>query len=81
MLNTSFWLLLFKQGIFPSAKFSDKFLYEKAIPYLKDMPVQASLDTDSADFVEVPASDPSYIHCVLEAVRYMPLHFCQYFSQ
>ena len=78
MLNTSFWLLLFKQGVFPSPKFSDKFLYERAIPYLKDLPVQAAFDPDTADFVDVPASDSSYIHCALEALRYTIVIYPRY---
>lgn len=73
--NTSFWLLLFKSGVFSNVKFGSKWIYERVLPYLTTMPVthMISNDNDRMDFFPLPVGgDKSgiilFYYCFFELV-------------
>lgn len=79
MCNATFWFLVFRSVISDeSAKGSAKVFYERVLPYLPLMPISSAQQIQapmgvhtSFDFVDVPISgDNSFIHCVIECVRY-----------
>ena len=72
--NTSFWLILFKSGVFSNVKFGSKFIYERVLPYLTLMPITHTITSDSerVDFFPLPVGgDKSGINCALECLRHV----------
>jgi hypothetical protein len=72
IFNTSFWLLLFKSGVYSNVKFGSKFIYERVLPYLTTMPVTHTMtrDTENVDYFPLPpGGDKSGINCALECLR------------
>jgi hypothetical protein len=80
MCNATFWFLVFRPMICSqNTKGSAKQFYERVLPFLPLMPISSAQQVHapadvhtSFDFLDVPASgDYSFIHCVVECVRYV----------
>lgn len=54
MLDSSFWVLLFRMQVYPDKKNNASFLYEKLLPALNSRPLWSNLDLGPAEFLEVP---------------------------
>lgn len=78
ILSTAFWFMVFKSSILANGKIGNSFYYDKAFPFLVQMPLasahQAGIDSQAIlnDFGRVPqGGDYSFIHCALECIRYL----------
>ena len=71
MYNAAFWFMIFKLGIFPNPKHSDKFLYDNILPWISGLPVLCAFDAENAYFAPYHTQDYSYISCVLETLRHI----------
>lgn len=65
VMDSSFWILLFRMQVYPSRKNDAAFLYTKLMPALNSRPLLSNLDQGPAEYLEVP--DP------ISAQSYHPL--------
>jgi hypothetical protein len=54
LLDSSFWVLLFRMQVYPDKKHTASLLYEKLLPALNSRPLKSNLDLGPAEFLEVP---------------------------
>ena len=54
LLDSSFWILLFRMQVYPSRKNTAEFLYTKLLPALNSRPLMSNLDQGPAEYLEVP---------------------------
>ena len=54
VLDSTFWVLLFRMQVYPSKKNSAAFLYTKLLPALNSRPLLSNLDQGPSEFLDVP---------------------------
>jgi Variant SH3 domain len=54
LLDSTFWILLFRMQVYPSRKNTAEFLYTKLLPALNSRPLLSNLDQGPAEYLEVP---------------------------
>ena len=54
LLDSTFWVVLFRMQVYPSKKNNAEFLYTKLLPALNARPLFSNLDMGPADFLEPP---------------------------
>ncbi len=54
LLDSSFWVLLFRMQVYPDKKNTAGLLYEKLLPALNSRPLWSNLDLGPAEYLEVP---------------------------
>lgn len=54
ILDSTFWVLLFRMQVYPSRKNNAAFLYTKLLPSLNSRPLLSNLDQGPAEYLEVP---------------------------
>lgn len=54
LLDSTFWVVLFRMQVYPSKRNNAEFLYTKLLPALNARPLFSNLDLGPADFLEPP---------------------------
>jgi len=54
LLDSSFWILLFRMQVYPSKKNNAAFLYTKLLPALNSRPLRSNLDQGPAEYLDLP---------------------------
>lgn len=54
LMDSSFWVLLFRMQVYPNKRNNAGFLYEKLLPALNSRPLWSNLDLGPAEYLEVP---------------------------
>jgi hypothetical protein len=54
LLDSTFWILLFRMQVYPSRKNTAEFFYTKLLPALNSRPLLSNLDQGPAEYLEVP---------------------------
>ncbi len=54
LLDSSFWVLLFRMQVYPDKRNNASLLYEKLLPALNSRPLWSNLDLGPAEYLEVP---------------------------
>jgi hypothetical protein len=54
LLDSSFWVLLFRMQVYPDKKNNAEFLYTKLLPALNSRPLWSNLDLGPSEFMPVP---------------------------